>query len=165
MIANITKEQIKEMIEEVPVLTLSLYHIEKFKDKNPKKELESKGITFSLCVAQSIADCWDFWGVKNLPCPLPDYYKVSNRNPIKSIGYGLSKEDAELIISEHGKKQPVPRSFEGYLPKNHPYFSKPDLKEQIQVKHYDSTENYNRTKELDVGKPTPDPSDSLEDVE
>lgn len=55
------------------------------------------GITYEHATPQSIADCWWFWGCKNVPDPLPAALKTLKVTPREAIGYGLSKEDAKRL--------------------------------------------------------------------
>ncbi len=60
-------------------------------------------ITYQKAVPQSIADCWHFWNCENLPDPLPEALSMSEHDPMRSIGFGLSKEDA-ISIKEYADK-------------------------------------------------------------
>lgn len=55
------------------------------------------GIQYSHATPQSIADCWQFWNCINVPDTLPSYLKVRDRNPLNSVGHGLSASEAEDI--------------------------------------------------------------------
>ena len=68
-----------------------------------------------------------------------EYEKIKSSEGLQGILYFKVGENYEEIDNPEVldflvekkvyiyRKKPVPRSFEGYLPKNHPYSSKPDL--------------------------------------
>lgn len=64
---------------------------------HPQKVMVNLGITYQHATPQSIGDQWWFWNCENIPEELPEYLKVEDWNPMKCIGYGLSKENAEKI--------------------------------------------------------------------
>ena len=66
---------------------------------HPQEEMKKLGITYQHATPQSISDSWWFWNCENIPDPLPSYLSVLNIDPIKSIGWGLSQEQAEAIIN------------------------------------------------------------------
>jgi hypothetical protein len=54
-------------------------------------------IKYQHSTPQSMADQWWFWNCENIPNPLPKHFSILDVDPIKMIGFGLSKEDAEKI--------------------------------------------------------------------
>ena len=66
---------------------------------HPQKVMKELGIVYQDCTPQSMGDQWWFWNCQNIPYPLPKYLEVADLDPMKCIGYGLSKEDAEKIIN------------------------------------------------------------------
>ena len=67
--------------------------------KHPQIVMKKLGINCQKSTPQSIADQWWFWNCENIPDPLPDFLTELLLNPFDVIGYGLSKEDAELITT------------------------------------------------------------------
>ena len=59
--------------------------------------MKKLGITYQHSTPQSIGDQWWFWNCENVPDELPEYLTVADWDPMKCIGFGLSKEDAEKI--------------------------------------------------------------------
>ncbi len=55
------------------------------------------GITYQYSVGQSMSDSFEFWNCENVPKNLPESLKVMDKDPMKRIGRGLSKETAESI--------------------------------------------------------------------
>jgi len=74
-------------------LSLDLYQIE----CHAQEYMRKLGITYEHATPQSIADCWWFWGCRNVPDPLPAALKILKVAPRDAIGYGLSKEDAKRL--------------------------------------------------------------------
>lgn len=74
---------------------------------HPPKVLNDLGITYEAAVPQSIADCWQFFNVTNLPDVLPDYLEVFDIEPLDCIGWGLSEQEAfdlsKFTIEEAGQ--------------------------------------------------------------
>ena len=68
-------------------------------NEHPQKTMKRLGITYQHATPQSMADQWWFWNCKNVPDPLPEHFSILDLDPMKCIGYGLSKEDAEKIIN------------------------------------------------------------------
>jgi hypothetical protein len=67
-------------------------------NKHAQKYMADAGITYSLCVPQSIADCWWFFDCKNVPKILPEALSVMKDIPLSErIGLGLSKEDVAML--------------------------------------------------------------------
>lgn len=64
---------------------------------HPQEVMRDLGITYQHATPQSIGDQWWFWNCENLPDPLPAFLSVANWDPMKMIGFGLSKEDADRI--------------------------------------------------------------------
>lgn len=77
--------------------------------EHPQTIMKALGITYQHATPQSIGDQWWFWNCENIPLTLPGYitelrvYLDTNDNmgdyldPMKCIGFGLSREDAEKI--------------------------------------------------------------------
>lgn len=72
------------------------------KQEHPQKVMKKLGITYQHATPQSIGDQWWFWNCENIPEPLPNFLEVADLKPMKYIGYGLSKEDAEKIRNYKG---------------------------------------------------------------
>jgi len=72
--------------------------------EHPQDVMEKLGITYQHATPQSIMDGWIFWNCENIPELLPPYLSVVDCNPMKAIGYGLSKEQAEMIRGYELKK-------------------------------------------------------------
>ena len=64
---------------------------------HPLEIMKRLGITYQHATPQSMRDEWWFWNCENMPKELPPYLEVADWNPMKMIGWGLSKEDAEKI--------------------------------------------------------------------
>lgn len=64
---------------------------------HPVKEMEKLGITYQHSVPQTMGNCWWFFNCENIPDPLPGFLTVLEIDPMKAIGFGLSKEEAEKI--------------------------------------------------------------------
>lgn len=68
--------------------------------EHPQKILKDLGVTYKKAVPQSIADCWWFFGVENLPSELPSEIEIKDFGDLnRLIGYGLSKEDVDLLTT------------------------------------------------------------------
>lgn len=65
--------------------------------RHPEEMMFLLGIKYQDATPQSIGDCWWFWNCENIPNELPKYLTYKELNPMKCIGYGLSKEQAEKI--------------------------------------------------------------------
>lgn len=78
-----------------------LWHVynnpEQIKVPHPQKVMKELGITYQHATPQSLGDQWWFWNCENIPDPLPEFLTPLNLDPMEQIGYGLSKEQAELI--------------------------------------------------------------------
>jgi hypothetical protein len=66
-------------------------------ENHPQKVMKELGIKYQHATPQSISDQWWFWNCENIPKELPKYLEVADWNPMKKIGWGLSKKDAESI--------------------------------------------------------------------
>ena len=71
-------------------------------DEHPQLTMKRFGITYQHATPQSIADEWWFWNCENIPIPLPKHFSILEVDPMKMIGWGLSKEDAEKIRDYKG---------------------------------------------------------------
>lgn len=67
--------------------------------KHPQEAMKDLGITYQYATPQSIADQWWFWNCENVPDTLPNYLSVLDVDPLKQVGNGLSKEQAEKIAN------------------------------------------------------------------
>lgn len=67
---------------------------------HPQQVMKELGITYALSVPQSMFDCWEFFLPENVPNKLPKYLKWFECDPMERIGWGLSKEKAEHLISK-----------------------------------------------------------------
>ena len=70
---------------------------------HPQKVLKDLGVTYQKAVPHSIADCWWFSGVENLPDNLPDDLKrqieVRDFGDLnKLVGFGLSQDDVDMLL-------------------------------------------------------------------
>lgn len=67
--------------------------------RHPQKVMKALGITYQIAVPQSINDSWEFWNCENVPDKLPAYIEARNdADPMKHTGWGLSQQDAELLV-------------------------------------------------------------------
>lgn len=66
---------------------------------HPQDVMRGLGITYQHATPQSIVDQWWFWNCENVPDALPPYLEEMDLDPMKCIGYGLSREDAEKICN------------------------------------------------------------------
>ena len=69
--------------------------------EHPQKVMRELGITYQHATSQSIGDQWWFWNCENMPDSLPEYLEYADWDPMKCIGWGLSKEDA-INIRDYG---------------------------------------------------------------
>ena len=65
----------------------------------PQQTMQRLGITYQHSTPQSMGDQWWFWNCENVPEILPEHFSILDVDPIKCIGYGLSKEKADDIIN------------------------------------------------------------------
>jgi len=65
--------------------------------RHAQEVMAELGITYQHSTPQSLGDCWWFWNCENIPEKLPKFITVFDRDPMKYIHWGLSKEDAEKI--------------------------------------------------------------------
>ena len=65
--------------------------------EHAQKIMKDLGITWQVSTAQSITDSYWFWNCENVPGILPKGIDILEKDPMKYIGYGLSKEEAEKI--------------------------------------------------------------------
>ena len=65
---------------------------------HPQVKMRDLGIEYQHATPQSLGDQWWFWNAE-VPdgVELPGYIEALNLDPIKMIGYGLSKKEAEAI--------------------------------------------------------------------
>lgn len=79
-------------------LRFCMYTATSCDEKNhPQEVMKRLGITYQQATPQSISDQWWFWNCENIPEELPEYLEAKDWNPMEMIGWGLSKEDAEVI--------------------------------------------------------------------
>jgi len=76
------------------ILTAWVDHKE---SRHPQLVMKELGITYQHATPQSLNDTWWFWNCENVPDELPSYLTVSDWDPMKMIGWGLSEENAILI--------------------------------------------------------------------
>jgi len=104
----------KRLLEIVPatyVLTVEMYplgknhlrydymtaQLECGEKRHAQKVMSSLGITYQHAMPQSMGDQFWFWNCENVPDKLPEYLTELDANPMKCIGFGLSRMDAEKI--------------------------------------------------------------------
>ena len=75
-------------------LRFDLYN---YSGTHPQIKMKELKIKYSHSTPQSMGDQWWFWNCENIPDPLPIFLSVADLNPMKCIGYGLSKQEAEEI--------------------------------------------------------------------
>lgn len=68
-----------------------------YNDEHPQRMMIRLGITYQHATPQSMGDQWWFWNCENTPEELPKHISILESDPMKFIGWGLSKEDAENI--------------------------------------------------------------------
>ncbi len=69
-----------------------------YNDEHPLQSMERLGITYQHATPQSMLDEWWFWNCENVPDQLPEYFSILEcKDPLKMLGWGLSKENAEKI--------------------------------------------------------------------
>lgn len=59
--------------------------------------MKELGITYQHSTPQTLGDQWWFWNCENVPAELPEYINELKADPMKCVGFGLSKENAEKI--------------------------------------------------------------------
>jgi len=64
---------------------------------HPQKAMKELGITYQHATPQSMGDQWWFWNCENLPEQLPPFLTKLDADPMECIGFGLSRENAEVI--------------------------------------------------------------------
>ncbi len=69
----------------------------------PVDIMQGLGITYQYVNLRSLADPVWFWNCENIPDKLPPYITELKISPHDAVGYGLSKEDADMI--EAGSKK------------------------------------------------------------
>lgn len=69
-------------------------------NRHPQVVMKELGITYQHATPQSIADQWWFWNCQNVPAVLPSFLKELTVKPHDAIGWGLSKEAADMISRE-----------------------------------------------------------------
>ena len=65
--------------------------------RHPYADMEKLGISYKIAVPQTISDGWLFFGVANLPTPLPAYLMLTDENPEKYIGSGLTENEVKNL--------------------------------------------------------------------
>ncbi len=70
--------------------------------ENAQSIMRDLGITYQVSTPQSIADQWWFWNCENVEKDLPKYLTKLELDPMKCIGRGLSKKEAENIRDYNG---------------------------------------------------------------
>lgn len=66
--------------------------------KHPLQTMQELGITYQHATPQTMADQWWFWNCQGVPEQLPSYITVLKGNPHDFVGFGLSKEEADLLM-------------------------------------------------------------------
>ncbi len=72
---------------------------DKGETRHPQAVMQSLGIEYQIATPQSMADQWWFWNCTNIPEVLPAFLEVLNVTPHRAIGNGLSREDADALVS------------------------------------------------------------------
>lgn len=92
-------------MSDVRNLRLDLYGSFDAGDKRHAQEIMiDLGINYVYAIPQSIADCWWFLGCRDVPEDLPSFITdMRDFDPHKAIGWGLSKEMADNLSSQHHK--------------------------------------------------------------
>jgi hypothetical protein len=67
--------------------------------RHAQQVMASLGITYQKATPQSLSDQWWFWNCENVPDPLPPYLTELGLKPHDAIGHGLSKEDADALVT------------------------------------------------------------------
>lgn len=84
-------------------LRYSMYDAPK---EHPQTVMKMLGISYAIATPQSIADQWWFWCCDNVPPgTLPPYLSRLDLDPQEQIGWGLSKEEADMISAWNAKVQ------------------------------------------------------------
>jgi len=80
-----------------------------YNDEHPLQSMERLRITYQHATPQSMLDQWWFWNCENVPDQLPEYFSILEcKDPLKMLGWGLSKENAEKIrdyVSMYNKQK------------------------------------------------------------
>ena len=66
-------------------------------NRHAQKVMRDLGITYQDSTPQSLGEQFWFWNCENVPEQLPAFITELEVDPMKCIGYGLSKEGAEKI--------------------------------------------------------------------
>lgn len=61
------------------------------------KYMQDVGITYQYSTPQSMGECFWFWNCENIPAVLPEFITELKLDPLKAVGHGLTKEEAENI--------------------------------------------------------------------
>jgi len=65
-----------------------------------QQSMHDLGITYTHSTPESIFDSWLFWNCQNVPLELPSYLTILQRTPHEFIGWGVSEEEADDIITK-----------------------------------------------------------------
>lgn len=68
-------------------------------NRHAQEVMFALGVTYQHSTPQSLGDQFWFWNCENIP-ELPEYITELDVDPIKCIGHGLSREDAEKIMEQ-----------------------------------------------------------------
>lgn len=71
--------------------------IKRLGDTHPQEAMRELGITYQVATPQSMGDQWWFWNCQNLPEKLPPFLTDLGLDPMKCVGFSLSKVQAESI--------------------------------------------------------------------
>lgn len=66
-------------------------------NRHPQVVMKELGLSYQHATPQSIGDQWWFWNVQGDLSNLPEYLGDLELDPMKSVGFGLSEEDAKKI--------------------------------------------------------------------
>ena len=69
---------------------------------HPQKAMKELGIKYAVATPQSMGDQWWFWCCEDLPEDLPGFLTDLELDPMECVGYGLSRENAEMIRDYKG---------------------------------------------------------------
>ena len=83
-------------------------------DAHAMKQMSALGITYSHSTPQSMGDQWWFWNCESekLSIDFPDHITALDADPMKSIGFGLSKGEAREIRDYYGNIPEEPTTDE-----------------------------------------------------
>ena len=78
------------------MMEAAISHNEK---RHPQSVLKGIGVDYFMAVPQSISDCWFFYLPEfSYDFMLPKFCEVMMVDPLDHVGFGLSMDDAKLLI-------------------------------------------------------------------